>query len=228
MFFRRKKDSVETDQLSSERVPDVRAVGGRATGEKAVTGRDAAGNKKLGFRIRVAFLLSILAGASVFYLYTFTYRPVDVVVAARDIAPGAEITQADVAVKRVSAGDRHPEAYASPQQVVGKRAQEKIHRGMQVIVPQVEGSTAGLVGPGQTLLPLKNPVAPPLSTGDTVTVVAVMNEGPLVLGQAVVVSAPQSKPNEDRVVLLAVPEGDAPRMAYAAQAGKAVYLFTRH
>lgn len=228
MFFRRKKDSVEADRLPGERVSDMRAAGRRAVGEKAVAGRDAAGNKKLGFRIRVAFLLSILAGASVFYLFTFTYRPVDVVVAVRDIAPGVEITQADVTVKKVSAGDRHPEAYASPQQVVGKRAQERIHRGMQVISSQVEGSTAGLVGPGQTLLPLKNPVAPPLSAGDTVTVVAVMNEGPLMLGQAVVVSAPQPKPNEDRVVLLAVPAGDAPRMAYAAQAGKAVYLFARY
>jgi len=208
LLFRRKRlDNVGIVQPSGEKEPE---------------------NKKFGVRIRVALLLSILAGASVISLYTFTYRPVPVVVAARDIAAGAEITAADVAVKQVSAGDRHPKAFSSEAQVIGKRAQEKIHQGMQVIAPQVEGGAAGLVRPGQTVFPLKNPVAASLSAGDTVTVVAVMNEGPLVLGQATVVSAPPPKPNEDRVVLLEVPAADAPRMAHAAQAAKAVYLFVRY
>ncbi|NHM28075.1 hypothetical protein G7K71_14020 [Desulfofundulus sp. TPOSR] len=231
MFFRRKKRNAEVTPLPDGMVLETKTMGEKAdfgsTVKERTNEQGAAGDRKLGFRVRAALLLSILAGASVFFLYTFTYRPVGVVVAVRDISPGTEITAADVVVKKVSAGDRHPEAYTSATQVIGKRAQETIHKGVQVIAPQVEGNAAGLVKSGQTVLPLKNPVAPALSAGNTVTVVAVMNEGPLVLGQATVISAPPSRPNEDRMVLLAVPSGDAPRMAYAAQSGKAVYLFVQ-
>lgn len=189
---------------------------------EAAAGDPAAKARRV--RLQAALLLSLAAGAAVWWFLSAVHRPVPVVVAARDIAPNAQITAADVRAATVSAGDRHPKAFSSPEQVVGRTALEPIHEGMQVIAPQVAGQESAPVRPGEVLVPLKNPVAAPdLKAGSTVLVVAVNPEGPLVLGRARLAQYARSLAGE-ALAVLALPEGDAPRVAAAAVNAKAVYL----
>ncbi|OIQ59747.1 hypothetical protein MOTE_10030 [Moorella thermoacetica] len=177
-------------------------------------------------RFRIAVLLSLLAGFSVYFFLGFLYRPVPVVVAAHDIQPNVQIKANDVKVVTVSRNDRHPQAFADPAQVTGRTTAETIHAGTQVIAPQLAGAAAAALQPGETLIPVKNPViTPDLQAGSVVVMVAVNPEGPLVLGHARVVLVSKGLTNDTQVTL-ALPEGDAPRVAAAAVNAKAFYLLT--
>lgn len=174
---------------------------------------------------RTRFLLAtsaaVLSGVFLFSAYMFTFAPVKVVVAAKDFLPGETITADGLEAKTIPRGAAEPGAVTSIEALAGKTAGVHIFQGQQILTRMLGDVSA--VDSNKTLLSLKDPVAPELSVGQRVTVVAVLKEGPLSLGEAQVFSVKSAQ--ESTTYLLSIPKADAARMAYAVSSASKVYLF---
>lgn len=93
------------------------------------------------------YVLLALAAAAATTLFIFHYlaaagQRVSVIVAAHDIAAGAQITEEMVRPAAVHASGVHPEAAAQAGAVVGRYSLVPVHQGEQILVPQLSGDEA--------------------------------------------------------------------------------------
>jgi len=172
-------------------------------------------------RFLLATTAAVLSGVFLFSAYMFTFAPVKVVVAAKDFLPGETITPDGLEAKTIPRGAAEPGAVTSIDALAGKTAGVHIFQGQQILNRMLGDVSA--IDANKTILPLKDPVAPQLSVGQRVTVVAVLREGPLTLGEAQVFSVKSDQ--ESTTYTLSIPKADAARMAYAVSSASKVYLF---
>ncbi|NLW45245.1 MAG: hypothetical protein GXY92_08700 [Syntrophomonadaceae bacterium] len=134
----------------------------------------------------LAIAATLLSGIMVYVLFVSVYKPVDVLVAVRDLQAVKPITEADVKVIKVSSRDKHSEAFTSPKEVIGSYTAAPIFQGQQVIKKQVTRDPGKMVtemttmGADKTIISLKQQEAswsPVLKPGDIATVYAVDKEG---------------------------------------------------
>lgn len=156
-----------------------------------------------------------------------------VVVAARDLRPGAALTNDDVRLENRSAATVPDGSAANIDTVIGARLAGPARRGEVLTDVRLLGTrlAESSAGRGARLVPL-HPADPALAElvrpGDVVDVVAAPGKGDIdahagpriVATNAVVVlvSGKQKTPSDDRVVLVAVPAGTATAVAGAALA----------
>lgn len=174
---------------------------------------------KLKVRLLIAVFAALLAAGSIVAAYYYTFKPVQVVVATKDFMPGEQITANGVTMKTISIGDRAPGAITNAQAIIGKTVGLPILAGQQ-IVSRVFSSFD--IPSDRTIIVVKNPVSPILSVGQKVSVVTVMNDGPLTLGTVEVYSVQKGS---ELTYLLSIPQNEASRYAYALSTTKKVYLF---
>lgn len=186
---------------------------------------EVAVEKKTSRSGRTRFLLAttaaVLSGVFLFSAYMFTFAPVKVVVAAKDFLPGETITADGLEAKTIPRGAAEPGAVTSVEALAGKTAGVHIFQGQQILTRMLGDVSA--IDANKTILPLKDPVAPQLSVGQRVTVVAVLREGPLTLGEAQVFSVKSDQ--DSTTYTLSIAKADAARMAYAVSSASKVYLF---
>lgn len=134
----------------------------------------------------LAIAATLLSGIMVYVLFVSVYKPVDVLVAVRDLQAVKPITEADVKVIKVSSRDKHSEAFTSPKEVIGSYTAAPIFQGQQVVKKQVTRDPGKMVtemttmGADKTIISLKQQEAswsPVLKPGDIATVYAVDKEG---------------------------------------------------
>lgn len=170
-------------------------------------------------RLLLAVLAAVLSAGSLVAAYYFTFKPVQIVVATKDFMPGDEITPDGVAMKTISIGDASPGAVTNAQAIIGKTVGLPVISGQQIVSRVF---TAVDIDPDKTLIVLKNPVSPLLSVGQKVSVVVILQEGPMTLGTVEVYSVQRG---EEVTYLLSIPQDEASRYAYALSTTKQVYLF---
>lgn len=172
-------------------------------------------------RFLLALLAAVLSGAFLYTSYVFTFAPVKVVVAAKDFLPGETVTPEGLTLKTVPRGAIQQGAVTSIEALTGKTVGVHIFQGQQILSRML--AEAPGIDPKKTLFPLKDPVTPELSVGQHATVVAVLREGPLSLGEVQVFSVRST--SEGTIYLLSIPKDEAARMAYAVSSASKVYLF---
>lgn len=194
---------------------------------------------------------SVVAGLLVYILFFNLYKPVDVVVAVRDLQAVKPITEADVATIKVAAKDRQVDAFVNPQQVIGSYTAVPVFKGQQVIVKQVVRDPGKMVSemdsmpPDKTIIVLKDQEAvwtPVLKPGDYATVFAVLETGEVrevawgkvvsATGSSVVqdiknIKEAQSQPSQ-RTLLLTVTIEQAKQIMSAVKTAKGIYVVPRH
>ncbi|SEH65803.1 Flp pilus assembly protein CpaB [Mycolicibacterium rutilum] len=154
---------------------------------------------------------------------------VAVVVAARDLSPGAELTAEDVRIERQSATTLPDGVHTDSSTVVGSRPAGPVRRGealtdIRLLGPRLADAAAG---PNARIVPLTlddNAVLDLLRAGDVVDVLAAGDESDarprLVARDAVVVlvspKTTGATAGADRVVLVALPALAANEVAAAA------------
>lgn len=170
-------------------------------------------------RLLLALFAAVLSAGSLVAAYYFTFRPVKVVVATKDFMPGDAITPDGVQMKTISIGDASPGAVTNAQAIIGKTVGLPVLTGQQIVARVF--STAD-TGPDRTLIVVKNPVSPLLSVGQKVSVVVILQEGPMTLGSVEVYSVQRG---DEMTYLLSIPQAEAARFAYALSTARQVYLF---
>jgi len=136
-------------------------------------------------RLVAAVILTLLAGASVYFYLMSIRQTVPVVVAARDIGPNTVITEKDIWSANISADSKHRLAISNPEQVIGSMTKETVYKDMQLITSHLAGKDSNSLKPGETLLPLSNTIASPgLKTGNIVSIIVTRPEGAFNLGNA--------------------------------------------
>lgn len=129
-------------------------------------------------RLIIAVILTLLAGASVYYYLISVRQTVPVVVAACDINPNTIIEAKDVRIENISKNSKHKLAFSDTKQVIGAKTKDMIYKDMQLISSQLSGTNNNSLNPGETLLPLKDVIASPgMRAGNQVTVTVVRPEG---------------------------------------------------
>lgn len=171
-------------------------------------------------RLLLAVFLALLSAGSFFGAYYFYFKPVRVVVAARDFMPGDTVTPDGVMVKTVSIGDVTPGTIAHPETIIGKRVGVTVFSGQMFIDRMF---SAGKVEGTQTLLPVANPITAPVQVGQKVEFVVVSDGGPMSLGEVNIHSIFED--GDRTVYLVGVPKTEAPRYAYVITSAKKIYFF---
>lgn len=135
----------------------------------------------------VALFLTASAGMSVYYSLYQLYMPTKIIVPNKVIEAKTLISAKDLKEFEISKRDKHTLAVANPSQVVGKYSTVKLYPEEQIITERLTGDPGAITGafsyltPNETYVTLKsNEVRWPkgLKTGDTVTIMAIMEYGP--------------------------------------------------
>ena len=164
-------------------------------------------------------------------------RPV--AVATHDLAPGDVIDGSTIEIRRLPEAAVSPGALAEPP--TGSVVCQPVLAGEALVAerlaPQGLTGVAALVPAGHraVAVPLGPVAAPPLAVGDLVDVLAVVSAAPASSGESAAASASVDRPPafplveraavvavEDDTVSVAVPEDDAPGVAFALTQGAVV------
>lgn len=174
--------------------------------------------------------LVVLAGVAAFRSDPDGDRA-EVVVAVRDLRPGAELTVEDVRLEKRLAAMIPDGSQADLEAVVGATLAGPARRGevltdVRVLSSRLAESTAGPQARMVPLHPADSALIDLVRPGDVVDIVAAPSDSVtdphskprLVASDAIVVlvSAKQKAPSDDRVVLVALPAGAANAVAGAA------------
>lgn len=134
-----------------------------------------------------SIVVGLIATVGIYSAVMSFIRPVDVVVAARDIDTMRKITEADVAVKKVTTRDAHPKAYHDLKNVIGTYPKMPITAGEQVLSTKLVNNPDKVIDAFETLQPDemilelqegKNIAFPKLlKKGDYVTFYSVEDDG---------------------------------------------------
>lgn len=186
-------------------------------------------------------LLLIVGGAAVAGLLAIRMDArTDVLVAARPIAVGAQISSADLATTRVASEGLALIPAAQASQVIGRYAGQTIPTGRLLDVGMVKGQ--GFLQPGKAAVGVSLAVghmpASGLRQGDVVQVIHVHNGASTVLSAKAVVSYVPAGTSSSSIIggssdapaaaTLIVNEADAPKVAAASVANEvALVLLTR-
>lgn len=148
--------------------------------------------KKISFW--VALFLTAAAGMSVYYALNQLYMPTKIIVPNKVIEARTLISSKDLKEIEVSKRDKHSLAVASPTQVVGKYSAVKLYPEEQILTERLTGDPGAITGafsylaPNETYVTLKSNEARwprGIKTGDTVTVMAIMEDGPEIIVEKV-------------------------------------------
>ncbi|OPX92842.1 MAG: flagellar basal body P-ring biosynthesis protein FlgA [Pelotomaculum sp. PtaB.Bin104] len=146
--------------------------------------------KKISFWL--ALLLTIAAAVAVFYTINQLFIPTTVVVPKKVIAAKDVIAENDVEVKDVRKYDKHPSAFTSIQEVVGKYADVNLYPGEQIITERVTNNPVAVTGafsslnPDETYITFSSNEAKwpkGLKVGDKVTAAAFINNAEVKIGE---------------------------------------------
>lgn len=155
---------------------------------------------------------------------------VPVVVAATDLPAGATLTAEDVATRRL-AHDAVPDGVVDRATTTGRSLAAPVRRGEPLTDARLTGPSLAAAYPGRVMVPVRLPdagVAAMLAVGDELEVLAVgADDGDArTVAVARVAGLPRDPPDgpvagaaglpDGRLVLLAVPEHEAPALAAAA------------
>ncbi|NHM26974.1 hypothetical protein G7K71_08250 [Desulfofundulus sp. TPOSR] len=207
--------------------------------------------KKKNTSFWVAVLLSLAAAFSLYATFHLVYRPVGVVMVAREVRPGEQIRKDALREGTVFAGDLAPGAVRSLDAAVGKYAASSLYPGEQLIAdrlvqdPDKATGAFSYLQPDETYVGFNSEEArwpKGIKEGDTVTAVAVMDTGarivgtrlkvigtdkPVpVLGQVQVMK--QAVPDNASTITIAVPRNLVAELLYAKARAKAFYLLPEH
>lgn len=174
-------------------------------------------------RLMIAVILTLLAGASVYYYLISVRQTVPVVVAARDIAPNTVINGGDVRVVNISADSKHQQAFSNLKEVIGNKTKETVYKDMQLIAPQIGDEDDNSLKTGETLLPLKNVITSPgLRAGNPVNITVVRPEGVFPIEGTRIY---QIKNGSE--VVIAVDKSKAQKIIETAADAKSIYVLVR-
>ncbi len=134
-----------------------------------------------------SIIIGFIAAVGIYSAVMSFIRPVDVVVAARDIDTMRKITEADVAVKKITARDAHPKSYHDLKNVIDTYPKMPITAGEQILSTKLVNNPDKVVDafealqPDEMILELqesKNVLFPKLlKKGDYVTFYSVEDDG---------------------------------------------------
>jgi hypothetical protein len=173
-------------------------------------------------RLIIAVILTLLAGASVYYYLISVRQTVPVVVAARDIAPNTVINGGDVRVVNISADSKHQQAFSNLKDVIGSKTKETVYKDMPLIAPQIGDEDDNSLKTGETLLPLKNVITSPgLRAGNPVNVNIVRPEGVFSIETRIY------QVKNDSEVVIAADNSKAKQIIEIAADAKAIYVLVR-
>jgi hypothetical protein len=173
-------------------------------------------------RLIIAIIVTLLAGASVYYYLMSVRQTVPAVVATRDIAPNTVINNSDVRIENLSADSKHRLAFSNPKQVIGSMSKETVYKDMQLIAPQIGDEDDNSLKTGETLLPLKNVITSPgLRAGNPVNVNIVRPEGVFSIETRIY------QVKNDSEVVIAADNSKAKQIIEIAADAKAIYVLVR-
>lgn len=198
-----------------------------------------------------AVAASLIAGLLIYLLFFYLYKPVNVVVAVRDLQAVKPITEADVTTVKVASADRQDGAFTDVRQVIGSYTAVPIYEGQQIITKQIVRDPGKMVSemesmsPDKTIIVLKEQDAvwtPVLKPGDYATVFAVLETGEVSeIAHGKVVSATGSSVVQDiknlkeaqaqpsqKTLLMTVTIEQATRIMSAIKTSKGLYVVPRH
>jgi hypothetical protein len=174
-------------------------------------------------RLIIAVILTLLAGASIYYYLMSVHHTVPVVVASRDIAPNTVINNDDVCLVDLSVDSKHQQAFSNPKEVIGSKTKETVYKDMQLITPQIGDKDDNSLKAGEMLLPLKDVIiSPGLRAGNLVNITVVRPEGVFFIEGAWVYQV-----KNDNEIVLAVNEDKALQIIETAADAKSIYVLVR-
>ncbi len=174
-------------------------------------------------RLIIAIIVTLLAGASVYYYLMSVRQTVPAVVATRDIAPNTVINNSDVRIENLSADSKHRLAFSNPKQVIGSMSKETVYKDMQLITSQLVGKDTNSLKPGETLLPLSNVItSPDLRAGNLVNINVVRPEGVFHVGTTRIYQV-----KNEKEVVIAVDESKTQQIMGAIADAKVYLLVTQ-
>ncbi|WP_333870932.1 SAF domain-containing protein [Desulforamulus putei] len=198
-----------------------------------------------------SIIIGLIAAVGIYFSVMSFIHPVNVVVAARDIDTMRKITEADVAVKKMSARSVHPKAYHDLKSVIGTYPKMPITAGEQILSTKLVNNPDKVVDafealqPDEMILELKEGknIAFPtlLKRGDYVTFYSVEEDdtkeygkgskfisssGPNLIHNFNNLSAGKD-PTEGKIVVICTRE-EGKKILNATQNAKMIYVAPEH
>lgn len=198
-----------------------------------------------------SIIIGIIATVGIYSSVMSFIRPADVVVAAKDIDTMRKITEADVAVKKITARGVHPKAYHDLKSVIGTYPKMPITAGEQVLTNKLVNNPDKVVDafealqPDEMILELqesKNIAFPNLlKKGDYVTFYSVEEDGTKEYGKGskfISSSGPNiihnfnnlsagKDPTDGKIVVICSRE-EGKKILNATQKSKLIYVTPEH
>ncbi|PHJ39167.1 hypothetical protein P378_05180 [Desulforamulus profundi] len=198
-----------------------------------------------------SIIIGFIAAVGIYTAVMSFIRPVDVVVAVRDIDNLKKITEADVAIKKISARSVHPKAYHDLKNVIGTYPKMPITAGEQILSTKLVNNPDKVVDafealqPDEMILELqegKNIAFPKLlKKGDYVTFYSVEDDGTKEYGKGskfISSSGPNivhnfnnlsagKDPTEGKIVVICTRE-EGKKILSATQKAKMIYVTPEH
>ncbi len=207
--------------------------------------------KKQNISFWVAVFLSLAAAVSLYATFHLTYKPVKAVIVAKTVQPGHQLQEGDLELGTVFAGDLNPKTVRKLEDAVGKYAVSHLYPGEQLIADRLVQEPDKTTGAFSYLQPTETYVAfdstearwpMGIKEGDTVTAVAVTNEGALIVGQGLRVigtdkpvpvlgqfeAMKQAVPDNASTITIAISREIVAKLLHAKAESKAFYLLPEH
>lgn len=207
--------------------------------------------KKQNISFWLAVLLSLAAAVSLFATFHLTCKPVKAVIVAKTVQPGHQIQANDLKLGTVFAADLNPGAVRKLEDAVGKYAVSQLYPGEQLIAGRLVQEPDKTTGAFSYLEPYETYVAfdsnearwpRGIKEGDTVTAIAVTDEGAQIVGQGLRVigtdkpvpvlgqleAMKQAVPDNASSIMIAVSRETVTKLLSAKAESKAFYLLPEH
>lgn len=140
----------------------------------------------------LAVIFTLAAGGGVYFALYQLYQPEKILVPSRVIEERELISGEVLKEEYVSRRDKHPLAVEHPNQLIGKFADVKLYPGEQILTERLVSDPDAVTGifthlePHETYLTFSSNEAKwssGINKGDRVTVIAIMSNGYVTLGQ---------------------------------------------
>lgn len=199
----------------------------------------------------VAIIISLAAVISLYVTIQYIYRPVKTVIVTNAIQTGEQLQADNLKEDKVFAADLSPKAIRTIEEAVGMFATSPLYPGEQLTTSRVMKEPDKITGAfsylesDETYISFNSSEAKwpkGIKEGDTVTVVAVMAENAIVVGQGLRVigtdkpvpilgqfeAIKQSVPDNASTITIAISRDEATDLLHSMSKSKLFYFLPEH
>lgn len=199
----------------------------------------------------VAIIMSLATVISLYVTVQCVYRPVNTVIVAKAIQPGEQVQADSLKVDKVFAADLNPKAVRTIEEAVGMHAASPLYPGEQLTTSRIVKDPDVITGVFSYLEPYETYISfdsnearwpKGIREGDTVTVIALMEDNALIIGQKLRIigtdkpvpilsqfeAIKQGVPDNANSITIAVTRDQAVELLYAKSKSKLLYFLPEH